>query len=86
MTLKKTENKLPICDCLARTLPKYVIWSWFGFNTILELLSVLVIWGNIYWLTSFADSFFNSDWPELVIYFHNNEQVGEQNSYFLANV
>ena len=41
---------------------------------------------TFYWLTSFADSFFNSDWLELVIYFHNNEQVGEQNSYFLANV
>ena len=32
------------------------------------------------WLTPFVDSFLNSDWPELVIYFHTNQQDGEQNA------
>ena len=32
------------------------------------------------WLTPFVDSFVNSDWPELVIYFHTNQQDGEQNA------
>lgn len=32
------------------------------------------------WLTPFVDSFINSDWPELVIYFHTNQQDGEQNA------
>ena len=41
---------------------------------------------TFYSLTSFADFFLNSDWLELLIYFHNNEQVGEQNAYLLAYV
>ena len=36
------------------------------------------------WLIPFADSFVNSDWLELVIYFHTNEQDNEQNA-FTAN-
>ena len=35
---------------------------------------------TFYWLTPFADSFLNSDWLELVIYFQTNEQGGEQNA------
>ena len=35
------------------------------------------------WLTPFSDSFVNSDWLELIIYFHTNEQ-DEQNA-FTAN-
>ena len=38
-----------------------------------------------HWLTPFADSFVNSDWLELVIFFHTNEQDGEQNS-FMVNI
>ena len=33
-----------------------------------------------YWSTPFANSFVSSDWPELVIYFQNNEPNGEQNA------
>ena len=35
------------------------------------------------WLTSLADSFVNSDWLELVIYFQTNEPDGEQNSFMV---
>ena len=28
---------------------------------------------TFYWLTPFVDSFVNSDWLELIIYFHTNE-------------
>ena len=38
-----------------------------------------------HWLTPFADSFVNSDWLELVIFFHTNEQDGEQNA-FMVNI
>ena len=36
-----------------------------------------------HWLTPFADSFVNSDWLELVIFFHTNEQDGEQNAFMV---
>ena len=36
---------------------------------------------TFYWLTPFAYSFVNSDWLELVIYFHTNEHDGEQNAF-----
>ena len=39
---------------------------------------------TFYWLTSLAESFFNSHWLELVIYFQTNEPDGEQKS-FMAN-
>ena len=38
---------------------------------------------TFYWLTPFADSFVNSDWLELVVYFQTNEQSGEQNAFLL---
>ena len=38
---------------------------------------------TFYWLTHFADSFVNSDWLELVVYFQTNEQSGEQNAFLL---
>ena len=36
---------------------------------------------TFYWLTPFAYSFVNSDWLELVIYFHTYEHDGEQNAF-----
>ena len=35
---------------------------------------------TFYWLTPFADSSVNSDWRELVINYHTNEQDVEQNA------
>ena len=32
---------------------------------------------TFYWLTPFVDSFVNSDWLDLVIYFHTNELVNK---------
>ena len=40
---------------------------------------------TFHWLTFFADSFVNSDWLELVIFFQTNEQDGEQNA-FMVNI
>ena len=37
------------------------------------------------WLIPFADSFVNSDWLELVIYFHTNEQDDDEQNAFTAN-
>ena len=36
---------------------------------------------NFYWLTPFVDSFVNSDWLDLVIYFHTNELVNKTFSW-----
>ena len=38
---------------------------------------------TFYWLTPFVDSFVNSDWLKMVIYFHTNEQDGEQNTFMV---
>lgn len=39
---------------------------------------------TVYWLTPFANSFSNSDWLELEIYFfQTNEQDGEQNVFMV---
>ena len=39
---------------------------------------------TFYWLTPFANSFSNSDWLELEIYFfQTNEQDGEQNVFMV---
>ena len=38
---------------------------------------------NTYWLTPFADSFVNSDWQELVIYFHTNKQDVKQIAFIV---
>ena len=35
---------------------------------------------TFYWLTPFVDSFVNSDRPQLVAFFHTNEQDDEQNA------
>ena len=43
---------------------------------------------TFYWLTPLSDYFVNSDWLELVIYFHTNEQDSERNAFmviFLEN-
>ena len=43
---------------------------------------------TFYWLTPLSDYFINSDWLELVIYFHTNEQDSERNAFmviFLEN-
>ena len=40
------------------------------------------ICNGFYWLTPFADSFPN--WQELVIYFHTNQQDGEQNAFMVT--
>ena len=36
---------------------------------------------TFYWLTPFVDSFVNSDWLDLVIYFHTNELVNRTLSW-----
>ena len=36
---------------------------------------------TFYWLTPFVDSFVNSDWLDLVIYFHTNELVNKTFSW-----
>ena len=44
---------------------------------------------TFYWLTPLSDYFVNSDWLELVIYFHTNEQDSERNAFmviFLENI
>ena len=38
---------------------------------------------TFHWLSTIAYSFFNSDWLELVICFHPNEQDGEQNAFIV---
>ena len=38
---------------------------------------------TFYWLTPFVDSFVNSNWLKLVIYFHTNEKDGEQNTFMV---
>ena len=38
---------------------------------------------TFYWLTPFADSFVNSDWQELVIYFHTNKQDVKQIAFIV---
>ena len=43
-------------------------------------LSCKKIYNNFLLVNPFADSFLNSDWLELVIYFQTNEQGGEQNA------
>ena len=36
---------------------------------------------TFYWLTPFVDSFVNSEWLDLVIYFHTNELVNRTLSW-----
>ena len=43
---------------------------------------------TFYWLTPLSDYFVNSDWLELVMYFHTNEQDSKRNAFmvnFLEN-